>query len=121
MALVLLALAAAGAWYYFGFPRLPFGVTPIVEIVAAPARFDGREVTVQGVVSGTSDIRLPGGTIQRSYALNDAGAELVVLIQGPLPARGQSLRVSGTVARPPPNQGLAPRLVEKQRERIAPR
>ncbi len=115
--LALAALAGAGAWYYFRGPdRLPFGVTPIAEIVAAPARFDGREVTVQGVVAGTSEIRL-SGNVQRSYVLNDDGAELVVVPAGPLPARGQSLQVTGTVAKPPPGQQLAPRLAETKRVR----
>jgi len=119
--LILLALAAAGAWYHFR-PQitqitLPLGATPIREIVAAPARFEGKEVTVNGVVTGTSDIRLSGGTATRTYTLNDSGAELIVVAQGQLPGRGQALAVTGAIARPPPGHALAPRLAETKRER----
>ena len=117
-------LAGAAAWSYFG-PfralRLPFGLTPIPDVVAAPARFEAREITVRGVVSGTGELRLSNGGRQRFYALSEDGAELVVVTQGTLPARGQSLVVTGTVTRPPPGQGLAPRLAERQRERVAAR
>lgn len=122
--LILLALAGAGAWYHFR-PQitlpLPLAATSIREIVAAPARFDGKEVTVKGVVTGTSDIRLSGGTATRTYTLNDSGAELIVVAQGQMPARGQALTVTGTIARPPPGHALAPRLAETKRERAGQR
>ena len=122
--LFLVALAGA-AWHFWDDlrPQLTSGsepeITPIPSIVAAPVRYDGKEVTVKGVVNSTSDIRLASGAGSRSYTLKEGNVEIVVVPRDALPARGQSYTVTGKVSRPPGSQGLAPRLAETKRERTA--
>jgi hypothetical protein len=121
--LFLIGLAGA-AWHFWDDlrPQLTSTgpeLTPIPSIVAAPARFDGKEVTVKGVVNSTSDIRLSSGAGSRSYTLKEGNVEIVVVPRDALPARGQPYTVTGKVSRPPGGQGLAPRLAETKRERTA--
>ena len=125
--LIILFLAGVGgaAWYFWddlrpqltgpGAPEL----TPIPAIVTAPARYDGKEVTVKGVVTSTSDIRLSSGAGSRSYTLKEGAAEIVVIPRDSLPSRGQTFTVTGRVSRAPPDRGLAPRLAETKRQRAA--
>jgi hypothetical protein len=121
---VLLSVGLAGAAWHFRDElrmRLVPGptFTPIASIVAAPARYDGKEVTVKGVVSSTSEIRLSGGAAHLSYSLKEDGAELVVVAREAVPPRGHPYTVTGTISRPP-GRGLAPRLAETRRERTPP-
>jgi len=123
---VVLFLVAVGAaaWYFWDDLRPQLTgtapeITPIPSIVAAPARYDGKEVTVKGMVNSTSDIRLSSGAGSRSYTLKEGNAEIVVVPREALPARGQTYTVTGKVARAPAGQGLAPRLSETRRERAA--
>lgn len=122
--IVVFLIGVAGAvWHFWDDlkPQLtgPSGpeITPIPSIVAAPARYDGKEVTVKGIVNSTSDIRLASGAGSRSYTLREGNVEIVVVPRESLPARGQSYTVTGKVSRPPGGQGLAPRLAETQRDR----
>lgn len=128
--LVVVALAAGGVWYFFradvektlkqAEKALEPGptITPIRNIVAAPSRFVGKEVTVQGAVTSTSEVVASGGFASRFYTLKGEGAEIVVVVREGLPARGQSLTVTGVVAEATPKgKGLAPRLNESRRER----
>ena len=122
--LFLLGLAGA-AWYFWDDLRPQLAgssgpeTTPIPSIVAAPGRYDGKAVTVKGVVNSTSDIRLASGAGSRSYTLKEGNAEIVVVPQDSLPARGQAYTVTGKVSRAPPDRGLAPRLAETKRARAA--
>lgn len=120
--LFLIGLAGAG-WYFWDYlkPQLASGpeITPIASIVAAPARYDGKQVTVKGVVASTSDIRLSSGAASRFYTLKEGTAELVVVPQDSLPVRGQAYTVTGKAGRAPAGQGLGPRLAETKRERAA--
>jgi hypothetical protein len=122
--LFLLGLAGA-AWYFWDDLRPQLAgssgpeLTPIPSIVAAPGRYDGKEVTVKGVVNSTSDIRLSSGAGSRSYTLKEGNAEIVVVSQESLPARGQIYTVTGKVSRAPPGRELAPRLAETKRARSA--
>jgi hypothetical protein len=93
-------------------------ITPMRNIVAAPSRFVGKEVTVQGAVSSTGEVVTSGGWTSRFYTLKGEGAEIVVVVRESLPTRGQSLTVTGVVAEAAPKgKGLAPRLTESRRER----
>jgi hypothetical protein len=121
--LFLIGLGAA-AWYFWDDLRPQLAgtapeITPIPSIVAAPARYDGKEVTVKGIVNSTSDIRLASGAGSRSYSLKEGNVEILVVPRESLPARGQAYTVTGKVSRPPGGQGLAPRLAEAKRERAA--
>ncbi len=120
--LLLVLAAAGGAWHFFRADvekALEPGptLTPIRDVVAAPARFQGKEVTVQGTVSSTSEVVMSGGAASRFYTLKGEGGELVVTVREGLPIRGQTLVVTGVVAEGPKGKGLAPRLAEKRRER----
>jgi hypothetical protein len=123
--IVLFLVAVAGAAWYFWDDLRPQltstgpEITPIQSIVSAPARYDGKEVTVKGVVNSTSDIRLSTGATHRSYGLKDGNSELVVIPRDSLPPRGHTYTVTGKVSRAPAGQGLAPRLSETRRERVA--
>ncbi len=121
LTILLLGIAAAGTWWYWFRPQATAAITPIPAIVAAPGQYDGRQVTVQGVVASTSDIRPSSGAGSRTYTLREGAAEIVVMAAESLPARGQAFAVTGTVSQPPHGQGLAPRLAESKRARAASR
>jgi hypothetical protein len=121
LTILLLGIAAAGSWWYWFHPQATVAITPIPAIVAAPGHYDGTQVTVQGVVASTSDIRLSTGAGSRTYTLREGAAEIVVVARDSLPARGQAFAVTGTVSQPPRGQGLAPRLAESKRARAASR
>ena len=122
LVLLLAVAVAGGAWYFFR-PEIEQALepgptlTPIRDVVAAPARFHGKELTVQGTVSSTSEVVMSGGATSRFYTLRGEGGELVVMVRESLPVRGQTLTVTGVVAEGPKGKGLAPRLTEKRRER----
>lgn len=124
LVLLLVVAAAGGAWYFFR-PDIEKALepgpalTPIRDVVAAPARFQGKEVTVQGTVTSTSEVVMSGGAASRFYTLKAEGAEIIVLVRQSLPTRGQALTVTGVVAEAPKGKGLAPRLTEKRRERAS--
>ena len=84
--LVLAALALAGCDY------LPFGYTPIKDITAAPANFEGREVKVKGTAG---DMLQLGGL--KAFTLKDGAGEIIVLAAGALPAAKSQVALKGTV------------------------
>jgi hypothetical protein len=128
--LVGLAAAAGAVWHFFpeelkraaghAEKALEPGpvITPLRDVAATPARFQGKEVTVQGTVTSTSELVMSGGQASRFYTLKAEGAEIVVTVRESLPARGQSLLVTGVVNEAPRGKGLAPRLAEIRRERV---
>jgi hypothetical protein len=127
LVLLLVLAAAGGAWYSSARTSsarsgsrkaLETGptLTPIRDVVAAPARFQGKELTVQGTVSSTSEVVMSSGAASRFYTLKGEGGEIVVTVRERLPTRGQTLVVTGVVAEAPKGKGLAPRLAEKRRE-----
>ncbi|MBI4195379.1 MAG: hypothetical protein HY526_09900 [Betaproteobacteria bacterium] len=87
IALPLLVFALAACDY------LPFGYTPIKDIVNAPASFEGREVKVRGKVN--SAIKLP--ILGQAYTVRDESGEITVLTQGSLPAVNAEVALKGTV------------------------
>lgn len=123
LVLLLVVAAAGGAWYFFR-PDIEKALepgptlTPIRDVVAAPARFQGKELTVQGTVTSTGEVVMSSGAASRFYTLKAEGAEIIVLVRQNLPTRGQALTVTGVVAEAPKGKGLAPRLTEKRRERV---
>ena len=123
--IVLFLLGGAGAAWYFWDDLRPQltttgpEITPIQSVVNAPARYDGREVTVKGTVQSTTDLRLSSGAGHRSYTLREGAAEIVVVPHESLPARGQAYTVTGKVSRAPAGQSPGARLAETKRERTA--
>ncbi len=86
--IVLAALALAGCDY------LPFGYTPVRDIVAAPANFEGKEVKLRGTVRDVT--KLPMLNV-KSYILRDDTAEITVSTEGNLPAVNDSIALKGIV------------------------
>ena len=86
LAAVAFALALAGCDY------LPFGYTPVKDIAAAPANFEGKEVKLKGKVA--SIIKLMG---LQAYTLQDDTGEITVTTQGQLPAAGDAVALRGVV------------------------
>jgi len=80
------ALALAGCDY------LPFGYTPVNEIMQAPGRFEGREIKIKGrAESATSLLGF------RAFVLRDDTGEILVVTGGDLPAAGESVALKGIV------------------------
>jgi len=122
--IVLFLIGVAGAAWYFRDdlrPQLASGpeLTPIPSIVAAPARYDGKQVTVKGVVTSTGDLSLAGGAAVRFYTLKEGVAEITVVPQESLPVRGQTYTVTGKAGRSPSGQAPGARIAETKRERVA--
>jgi len=77
-----------------GCDMLGIGYTPIKEIVASPARFDGQDVKVSGVV--TSATKIPFVEM-KAYVLGADGVELTVTTLKALPAVGEKVSVQGKI------------------------
>lgn len=89
-----LAVAILAAVVLAGCDYLPFGYTPIRDIVAAPANFEGKEVKLKGKVKDIT--RVPIVDL-KSFALADDTAEIAVTTQGSLPAVNDTVTLKGTV------------------------
>ena len=87
------ALAMAGILVLAGCDYLPFGYTPIKDIVAAPANFEGTEVKLKGKVREA--IKLP--ILGQVFTLHDEGGEIAVTTHGALPAANAEVALKGTV------------------------
>ena len=87
-AVLLAALALAGCDY------LPFGYTPVGDIVAAPANFEGKEVKLRGMVRDVT--KLPVLNV-KMYTLGDGTAEIMVATEGNLPAVNDRIALKGIV------------------------
>lgn len=107
--LLLATLVLAGCDY------LPFGYTPLKDIIAAPAQFEGREVKVKGRVKDV--IKLP--ILGQAFTLQEGGAEVMVTTQGALPAANAEAAVKGRVKNTViiGGQSLGLRIEETQRLR----
>lgn len=87
-AALLAVLMLAGCDY------LPFGYTPVKDIVAAPANFEGREVKLKGTVRDVTKVPLLN---IKTYTLQDDTGEIAVVTQGDLPAVNGRIALKGTV------------------------
>lgn len=76
-----------------GCDDLPFGYTPIKDIVAAPANYEGRDVKLKGTVKDV--IKLP--ILGQAFTLHDEGGEITVMTRGALPAANAEVALKGTV------------------------
>lgn len=93
---------------------LGIGFTPIEEIVAAPARFEGDEVKVSGEVTSVTKIPFVEAT---AFVLRSGGADLLVTTAGAAPAVGAKVSVRGKVenAAIVGGRSLGLRLIELER------
>ena len=81
---IAMALAFAGCDY--------FGFTPIKEIAASPAQFEGKEVKIKGKV--VDPVQLLG---IRVFTLRDEAGEIAVTTSGVLPSAGTAVAIKGKV------------------------
>lgn len=86
--MALVAITMAGCDY------LPFGYTPIKDIIAAPASFEGKEVKIKGKVKNA--VQLPG---LKAYTLEDETGRMTITVvtEGQLPAANAEVALKGTV------------------------
>ena len=89
LVLVLVALAACD--------RLPFGYTPVADIIRAPGSYESKEVKVRGQVTDVAELPFPD---VRYYSLRDGDAEIIVFAGESVPGVGDRVSVAGTVDSP---------------------
>lgn len=87
------ALTVTGVLTLTACDYLPFGYTPIKDIVAAPANFEGKEVKLKGRVKEA--IKLP--ILGKAFTLQGNGAEITVMTEGTLPSVNAEVALKGTV------------------------
>jgi hypothetical protein len=73
---------------------LPFGYTPIGEILKSPGSFEGEPVRVRGEVVEITKIPF---IESRSYLLRDGSGEILVVTEGSLPALHKTIAVKAQV------------------------
>lgn len=83
-----LSLTLAGCDY------LPFGYTPIGEIIRSPGSFEGKAIKVKGEV--TEVIKIPLIEL-KSYSLRDDSGEILVLTEGTLPTLNKKIAIKAQV------------------------
>jgi hypothetical protein len=80
-ALLLLALAACRG-----------GPTPIRDVLAKPADYDGKIVTVSGTVTDATNI-----LVLKFYRVDDGTGQIAVVTKRAVPLRGTKVEATGTV------------------------
>ena len=85
-AMALAVIAMAGCDY------LPFGYVHVKDIVAAPAKFEGKEIKLKGRVRNVT--RVPG---IKAYTLREETGEIIVVTEGDLPAQNAEVALRGVV------------------------
>ncbi|GAO36963.1 hypothetical protein SCT_2378 [Sulfuricella sp. T08] len=91
---LLLGVALAGLLALSGCDYLPFGFTPVKEIVTSPAQFEGKEVRVKGKVKDIVKVPLVD---LKLYVLDDGSGEVTVVAGESLPAVNETVTVKGVV------------------------
>jgi len=91
---MLLGVALAGLLALSGCDYLPFGFTPVKEIVTSPAQFEGKEVRVKGKVKDIVKVPLVD---LKLYVLDDGSGEVTVVTGENLPAVNETVTLKGVV------------------------
>lgn len=84
----------AGLLFLSGCDYLPFGLTPLKEIAASPAQFEGREVRVKGKVKDITKVPLLD---LKLFVLDDGSGEMTVVARESLPAVNETVLLKGVV------------------------
>jgi len=87
-------LALAGLLMLSGCDYLPFGQTPVKEIVTSPPQFEGKEVRIKGKVKDVTKIPLVDLSM---YVVDDGSGEVTVITHDKLPAVNDTVYVTGVV------------------------
>ena len=91
---MLLGVILAGLLALPGCDYLPFGFTPVKEIVTSPAQFEGKEVRVKGKVKDILKVPLVD---LKLYVLDDGSGEVTVVTGENLPAVNETVSLKGVV------------------------
>ena len=91
---MLLGVILAGLLALSGCDYLPFGFTPVKEIVTSPAQFEGKEVRVKGKVKDILKVPLVD---LKLYVLDDGSGEVTVVAGENLPAVNETVTLKGVV------------------------
>lgn len=91
---ILLGVVLTGLLALAGCDYLPFGLTPVKEIVTSPAQFEGKEVRVKGKVKDITKIPL---LELKLYVLDDGTGEVTVVTGEDLPAVNETVSLKGVV------------------------
>src|SRR4030042_395730 len=91
---ILLGVILAGLLALSGCDYLPFGFTPVKEIVTSPAQFEGKEVRVKGKVKDIVKVPLVD---LKLYVLDDGSGEVTVMTGENLPAVNETVSLKGVV------------------------
>jgi len=89
-----ISIALLAAITFGGCDYLPFGYTPVKNILSAPASFEGKEVKLKGKVKDI--IKLPFLDV-KMYSLADETGEIGITTDGNLPAANETVAIKGTV------------------------
>lgn len=73
------------------------GPTRIARILAEPARYQNRSVTVEGRVTTAYGANIPGLNIPGVYQVEDSSGKIYVYSTSGVPTRDSRVRVKGTV------------------------
>ncbi|OIP12564.1 MAG: hypothetical protein AUK53_07535 [Betaproteobacteria bacterium CG2_30_59_46] len=91
---MLLGVALINLLALSGCDYLPFGFTPVKEIVASPAQFEGKEVRVKGKVKDITKVPLID---LKLYVLDDGSGKVTVVAGEGLPAVNETVSLKGVV------------------------
>ena len=91
---ILMAAICAGLLGLSGCDYLPFGFTPVKEIVTSPAQFEDKEVRVKGKVKDITKVPLLD---LKMYVLDDGSGEVTVMTSQSLPAVNETVTLKGVV------------------------
>jgi len=68
------------------------GTTKIGDIISHPRDYAGKEVTISGEVTETFSL-----FVVKYFVVRDSSGEISVVTDRPLPAKGEKIKVKGTV------------------------
>jgi hypothetical protein len=91
LAIIFLIVVAAGAgvWYYVNHLQR----TPIEKILASPQKFEGKEVTIEGLVTDRTSFFV----VLKFFKLKDKTGEIIVLTKQGLPHVKSTVSVRGKI------------------------
>lgn len=89
-----LAVAIGTVMMLAGCDYLPFGYTPVKDILTAPTSFEGKEVKLKGKVEEVT--KLPIVDFQK-FEVRDETGKISVTTRGSLPAVNADVALKGTV------------------------
>jgi hypothetical protein len=86
---LIIIVAGAGVWYYMNQLRS----TPIEKILASPQQFEGKEVTIEGLVTERTTFFV----VLKFFKLRDKTGEIIVLTKQTLPQVKSTVSVKGRI------------------------